>query len=377
MRSRMVTAAILTLTLAGGALAQQPSSPQTPTAVSPTDAQRPREPRSPRRPGPTNPPRGEQKQSEPIVVKLERGGKVAVSNTSGGVTITGWDRDTIEARITGAEDGETVRSEVQGTRVLLSAPTQTRRGQQEIEMEVKVPRYAELSLVEARHGDVIISDVEGSVTVHSEHGDLHITNVGSLRVNAMHGDLLIGDIKGDLFAQTLNGDVTVESVSGLVDAGTTNGDVVVRKAVGNVNVRSASGDIDIQCVKGNADAKTASGSVMLIGVTGDVDAGTASGDVVFKGSLRTGGRYVMKSVSGEVEMTIQPDAPGFTATLQTYNGEIETEFPLKTDRAVQGGHTNRRVVGRYGDGQAQVTLDSFSGSVRLVKGTVTELKECK
>jgi hypothetical protein len=75
-------------------------------------------------------------------------------------------------------------------------------------------------------------------------------------------------------------------------------------------------------------------------------------------------------------MYVQPDPPGFTATLTTYSGELETDFPLKLDSPLQGP-INRKMVGRYGDGQAQITLDSFSGASRIVKGTAATARECK
>src|SRR5262249_5943810 len=134
---------------------------------------------------------------------------------------------------------------------------------------------------------------------------------------------------------------------------------------------------DLRCVKGSATVSSASGSINLIGVGGDVDASTASGEVIFKGALRAGGHYRLKSISGEVEMTLLPDAPGFTATLMSYSGEIETDVPLKRDSQWRGTPTNHRITGRYGDGQTQITLDSFRGTVRIAKGTPAMLKECK
>jgi DUF4097 and DUF4098 domain-containing protein YvlB len=104
-----------------------------------------------------------------------------------------------------------------------------------------------------------------------------------------------------------------------------------------------------------------------------VDANTASGEVLFRGRIQAGGRYRLKTISGEVEMSIQPDPPGFTVTMSSYTGELETDFPLKVESQSQS-RVNRRVIGRYGDGQAQLTLDSFSGSVRILKGGSGECK---
>ncbi len=117
--------------------------------------------------------------------------------------------------------------------------------------------------------------------------------------------------------------------------------------------------------------------MILAGIGGDVEATSASGSVLFTGPIRADGNYRLKSLSGEIEMAIQPDVPGFNATLITYSGDIETDFPIKVDSPMQGGPINRRVSGKYGKGGAQVTLDSFSGTVKIGKATAAQLKECK
>jgi DUF4097 and DUF4098 domain-containing protein YvlB len=137
------------------------------------------------------------------------------------------------------------------------------------------------------------------------------------------------------------------------------------------------GSIEVRCAKGRAEVSSASGSITLTGVGGDADASTASGEVIFTGLLRANGTYRLKSLSGEVLMTIQPDAPGFTATLSTYSGGLDTDFPLKVENPVQRGPINRRLTGQFGDGQAKIALDSFSGTVKIAKGTASALKACK
>jgi len=115
----------------------------------------------------------------------------------------------------------------------------------------------------------------------------------------------------------------------------------------------------------------------LTGIGDDVEANTTSGDVSYSGKMRAGGRYRMKSTSGQVHMIIPADSPGFTATLSSYSGEIETDFPLNIESPLQRGPINRRIIGRYGDGQAQIVLDSFSQGVKLGKASAEALQGCK
>src|SRR6185295_14684922 len=184
--------------------------------------------------------------------------------------------------------------------------------------------------------------------------------------------------KGAFSARTSHGEIRVQTVGGPVEVATTHGEVTVLNAGGDVRVNSSSSEINIRCAKGRVEAQTAGGSIALTGIGGDVDASTASGEIAFKGPIRPDGRYRLKSLSGEVEMAIQESPPGFTATLVTYNGEIETVFRLKISSPMSGGPINRRITGVYGDGQAQLALDSFNGAVRIVKmGPDVAKQQCK
>ena len=131
----------------------------------------------------------------------------------------------------------------------------------------------------------------------------------------------------------------------------TNGSVTVHNTGGDLRANSSTGDIVIQCVKGRAEVSSASGSIDLTGIASDTDASSASGSVSFQGSIRANGSYSLKSISGEVQMTIQPDAPGFTATLITYSGDVESEFALKVDSPLQEAQLNRRVTAGMATGR--------------------------
>jgi DUF4097 and DUF4098 domain-containing protein YvlB len=252
-----------------------------------------------------------------------------------------------------------------------------RRAGKEVLLSVKVPRYAEIESVESHSGDIEVRDIDAGVVINNGNGQVTVNRVASLKVGSRSGSVTIKDVKGDLLLRSTNGEAIVDTVGGAADVSATNGALQMRNITGDLRANSATGDVDIHCAKGRAEVSSASGSITLTGVMGDAEATTVSGQVIFKGPIRSNGRYAFKSVSGEVEMLVQPDPPGFTATLVTYSGEIETEFRLKVDTPLQRGPINRRLVGRYGEGQTQISLDSFSGGVRLVKGNSAQWKECK
>jgi hypothetical protein len=315
-----------------------------------------------------------------VTLKLARGGRVSINNSSGPITIQGSDRDTVEANAVGDSEPVGIRVYQSPSRpviVLSVASIEGRRFAGEAHLKVKLPRYADIEMVDSRNHDIEVSDVDGSVIVGGSGSSVTVNRVGSLQVTTQHGETTARDIKGSFIAHTAHGEVTVETVGGRVEVATANGEVRVRNAGADVRVNSTSGEIDIRCAKGRVEATSASGSITLVGVNGDVEANTGSGEVTFIGPIRADGRYRLKSLSGEVGMAIQENPPGFAAILVTYNGEVETVFPLKLTSPLRGTSINRRIAGVYGDGGAQIGLDSFNGAVRILKMVPNSLKECK
>jgi hypothetical protein len=372
------------------------------------------------------PPVERDEEARTVRVKLERGGKVEVDNrTTGRIVVTGWDRDYIEAVATSERGREYVRAysgrDSAGQRVSLTAdylipkmslpnppgegpesvppapaatpaspsqggteaktqaPPAVKKGAEpvsvearekafefifeqrpsEVHLEVKLPRYAEMAQIEVNRSEVEIEGVEMPVAVNGRRSTIRLRRVGAVEV------------------RTASGEVDVEGAGGLVDVMTESGDVHVRHVRGDVRVLSLSGEVEVECVTGRVNVNNTSGSVALARVGGDADATTVSGEIRFEGALRADGRYHLKSMSGAVEMWLAPNPPGFTALLSSYRGQIEDGFSLKKALKSNPNAVNNRVLGRYGNGQAQVTLDSFDGMVKLAKagGTTQDCKQ--
>jgi len=366
--------------VAGATALAQATPPAPPRGQQPTKPQKSTKPEKvvPAPPMP-RPDLEEQVKVEPVSIKLARGGKVAISNRAGQIIVNGWDRDVVEATATGDNGPIPIETQTTGDpsrpRLLLSVSA--RRFGREAKLDVKVPRYADVETLEGYRGDIEVADVEGATLINAGNGDVKILRVGSLKVSRRSGDVTVKEVKGDLTARSYNGDVIAENIGGAVDVAATNGDLRVHNAGADVRANSATGDIEIRCAKGRAEVSSASGSITLIGVGGDVDASTASADVLFRGPIRTGGSYRLKTLSGHVSMTIHHNVAGFIATLTTYSGEIDTAFPLKVESPLQNVPLNRRITGTFGNGQAKLMLDSFSGAVSIVKGNEAAMRECK
>ena len=230
-----------------------------------------------------------------------------------------------------------------------------------------------------RGGRVVINNWSGEITVTGVDGDqleARATDEGTdelvpLEYRVTGTNIFLGGDAGKSFHKggTANISIKVPRYAAAVEVDVLSGDITVSNLDGTVKTNAVSGSVIIQCVKGGVTAKSVSGSIELRGIAGDVVSETVSGTIEYSGLIRQGGSYRLKSMSGEVEMQVQSEAPGFTATLTTFSGEIETAFPLKIEKSSQFGGTNRQIVGRFGDGAATLSLNSFSGSARIIKAT--------
>lgn len=364
-----------------------------------------------------------------VRVKLVRGGKVTVDNrTTGRIVVNGWDKDYIEAVATSRRGTEYVdaasgmfstgqsvslkadylpeertpliqQPETSGSPATQagggaasapdSAGAKERRKDagnlrgifdrllkmqgeaktSEVHLEVHLPRYAELEVINVNRSEVEVTDIETPVAVNGNRSLIRLRRVGA--VEARNG----------------SGDVEVEGASGLVDVTTESGHVSIRDARGDVRALSLSGDVTIRCARGRVNVNNARGSINIYGAGGDADATTVNGDITFNGALMADGRYHLRSMSGAVGMTLYGNPPGFTALLSSYRGQIEDGFSLKRltktsgdsrdDKTAAPNPGGARLLGRHGNGQAQITLDSFDGTVKLTRAAPGATPECK
>src|SRR5436190_939806 len=98
-----------------------------------------------------------------------------------------------------------------------------------------------------------------------------------------------------------------------------------------------------------------------------VEASTVNGNIVYEGKLVEGRRYTFGTHNGDVSLGV-PENASATFTIRTYQGSFSTDLPLAgVSRAdIQRG---RRVVTTLGNGSADVSLETFGGSIRVRRGT--------
>jgi DUF4097 and DUF4098 domain-containing protein YvlB len=101
-----------------------------------------------------------------------------------------------------------------------------------------------------------------------------------------------------------------------------------------------------------------------------VDTTTVNGTITYEGKIADGGHYNFGTHNGDVNLGI-PENTNATFTIRTYQGRISTDFALEgyNPREAPRG---RRATATLGNGSADVSLESFGGSIRLRKGSVSQ-----
>ncbi len=263
-------------------------------------------------------------------VPAEARGAVDISNVSGTVVVTGWDRPQVSVR---AELGEGVErvdvsSEHGRTTVKVVLPHHSGHGG-DADLHVQVPKDSEL-------------------TVSAVSADVRTTGVtGVQRLNAVSGDITAELGGSDLELKTVSGDVKLKG----------------HGQPARLHVSSVSGDVHLEHGAGDLEAATVSGTLVVsLDSVRSVRVRTTSGDVHFEGKLASGADFDATSVSGDLNVRASAEA-GYAYEVSTFSGDISNCFDATpSGHGHMPGHT---LQGTRGDGAGHMRLKTMSGDVQL------------
>jgi signal transduction histidine kinase len=125
---------------------------------------------------------------------------------------------------------------------------------------------------------------------------------------------------------------------------------------------------------GDITAESVNGPIVMTGIqSSSVDASTTNGNITYEGNLADGGRYTLTTHNGDLVLGV-PENASATFTVRTYNGDFRTDLPLEGRLPPDEMHRGKRVTMTLGKGSADVTLESFGGTIRIRKGTLPRSK---
>ncbi len=195
----------------------------------------------------------------------------------------------------------------------------------------------------------------GAMEAEGVDGELSL-DIGSGRVSA-------SDVSGALVIDTGSGGVTVAGVRGPLAVDTGSGSVDISDVVGAaVSIDTGSGGVDVRNVEADdVLVDTGSGSVEMVGISApNVVVDTGSGRVELE-LLRDVDALVIDTGSGSVTVRAPADLGGMVE-IETGSGGIDLDFPLTVNSVRRD-----RVRGALGDGDGAISIETGSGSVRLLE----------
>jgi DUF4097 and DUF4098 domain-containing protein YvlB len=230
--------------------------------------------------------------------KMTGQASLTVREKSGDVQIEAWDDSTIRVRADGSEPCFTATEN--------SVVVEPGTDHGSIDYALRVPRSCSVQ-VNNTAGDVIVEGTSGGATIQSQAGDVTLLRVGGcFQVKTANGDLSAEELNGALTFSTASGDLTVE-----------------RSSLAGCEVESVSGDAEIET------------------------------------TLARQGNYRFNTVNGDLKLSIPRDA-GATITMQTQQGEVDTDLPAEISHAGK-----KRWEGKINGGGARVEMRSVSGDLEI------------
>jgi DUF4097 and DUF4098 domain-containing protein YvlB len=258
-------------------------------------------------------------------------GVVEISNVSGNIEVTGWDRNevNVHAELGGEVERVEVSSEGDHTGIKVMLPRASGHGG-EARLQVKIPKDSELD----------VSAVSANVTTSGV--------LGVQRLSA---------VSGDVTAELAGADVELKTVSGGVR-------VKGHGQAARLRVSTVSGDVHLEHGGGDIEASSVNGElVALLDSAHSVRARTTSGDLRFDGTLAHGATLEATSVSGSLNVRAGADG-GYAYEISSFSGDINDCFNANPERASKYG-PGTRLTGSRGEGMGHVRLKTMSGDVQL------------
>ncbi len=192
-------------------------------------------------------------------------------------------------------------------------------------------------------------DVEGVTLEGSErHARIEVELRDSQNLEDVKADLEIRVPKGvRVEIESVGADVTIDGLTSAVSIESVQGDARVAAGPGEVHVSSVNGPITV-----------AGGSSLR-----ELQLETVSGTLEFSGPLNRSGAYAFESVSGSVTLDIEGSVSA-TFEISTFGGRIDSALgpkPRRESQMIPGTSLSFT----EGSGDADVSIESFSGTIRV------------
>ena len=258
-------------------------------------------------------------------------GSVEISNVSGEINVTGWDKNEVDIKGTLGAAVERLDFLRDGNRIII---------------KVILPKVSYKSDSSAKL-------------------NIRITAASTLDVTTVSADIANSGVSGEQRLKSVSGDVATQLAQTDVDIKTVSGDVRLTGQSSEISTRvnTVSGDISINGGAGNLDISTVSGDLHAdMKTVGSMRMRSTSGDAIVSGRWKAAGRVDFETVSGDLKLSGPADG-GMTIDLDSFSGDISTCFNAPVEKAKYGSSESLRT--KIGGGSVQLRAKTLSGDVSV------------
>ncbi|MBA3583408.1 MAG: hypothetical protein H0W36_02565 [Gemmatimonadetes bacterium] len=189
-----------------------------------------------------------------------------------------------------------------------------------------------------------------------------------LVIHGVDTDITIVDTEGRVDAQTVKGDIHVRGGRTVIELGSVQGKVDLTGARGSIEVQSVNQGVVVSGASGDVKASTVNGPIGLSRITSKSVEGTSvNGGIRYDGTLSSDGWYRFSTHNGGIAVVVPPGT-GAIVEVSTFNGSLSASFPVSVGGLpVAGKPRDKQFRFTLGSGGARISLESFNGSIRLVR----------
>jgi hypothetical protein len=270
-------------------------------------------------------------------VTLDRGGTLSVSVHSGRVSVTGGPGSSVRIRGTMDRDGARIRA--RSNSVSVSADEWDHHTGNSVDLDITVPIGTRV-VMEGASAPFSVRGVKGEVVIESMSGRAEVADAeGSVRVETISGDITVSGNDGSLRAETVSGRVRITDIEGDVTAESVSSPIEITKAVSRM--------VRVESVQGS---------------------------VTYDGTIDPAGSYSLATHAGALTLAVPADA-GATVQLETFSGTVDSDFPVTLESGASRLGRESEFEFRIGNGRSRIILETFSGDIRIQRGSLRSTRE--
>jgi hypothetical protein len=261
-----------------------------------------------------------------------------------------------------------IRSWVQSAVMVKGAEIEAIEGEETLslvshgDLRLMIPDTASLT-VETAHGDLLVKNVVGSVSINNVHGDVILRGLQQVKVSAIMADLSAKHLNGTFSVEQIHGDAVFRHV-GELHCDLVHGDISAHYVNGEFNVNHGMGDVSLLSINGDVRINRADRDVILRNLGGLNTVTNVAGDIRLRGGL-TSGEHTFVAERDIIVRWPLSEPLNFVATAPRIVNRLPLDKELESDE--------QTLVGRIGDGKTEATFKS-NGRILLKEGQLVREK---